>query len=54
MVIPASIIVTWGIGDKYHPPYINIPIDCIYLPNRKDITGTGGVILIFPGEEIMW
>ena len=53
MVIPASIIVTWGIGDKYHPPYINIPIDCIYLPNRKDITGPEGVICSFYEEEVV-
>ena len=52
--MPEAIISTWVIGDTYHTLSLNIYIGYLDLIKRKDITGTGGVILIFPGEEIMW
>ena len=52
MVVPTSIIVTWGLGDTYHTPCINILLGCLDFMDRQDITRTDGVICGFPEDEV--
>ena len=51
-VLPAAIIVTWGIFDTYHPPTLNIHLNGLGLLKRQYNTGCYGVLYICPEQEV--
>ena len=50
----AFIILTWSVGDTYHPLSLHFPLDRLDLMKRWDSPGPHGVICICPDEEVPW
>ena len=54
MVIPASIIFTWSLGDTYDHTTLHIPLNFLDLLNRKDSTVPDSVVCILYDQKVAW
>ena len=53
-VLTESIILTWGLGDKYHPPSLNFPLVCIDFLKSQYSTVPDSSICSCPEDDVPW